>query len=223
MKRILQLLTISILSVFAAMTVAAQSDRNKVEFYAGYSFLRTDTGLDEDLEDVDIDSNFNSHGFNASLTGNVHRYVGIKGDFSTHSKSRSFSDGTDSGSIEFRTNQFLGGLQFKDNKTDGKRVKPFAHILAGIANQKISGTGTFYEPPVSVGGGTTTVDFSGSTNNFAMVFGGGIDVKLSKRVDLRIIQVDYNPIFFRDQDFDDFTLSSRTQNNFRFGFGIVIH
>jgi len=216
----LQFLTITILSVFAAMTVAAQSDRNKVEFYGGYSFLRTDTGLDEDFEDAEIDSNFNSHGFNASLTGNVHRYVGIKGDFSTHSKSRSFSDGTDSGSVKFRTNQFLGGLQFKDNKTDGKRVKPFAHILAGIANQKISGSGSFYEPPE---GGTTTVDFSGSTNNFAMVFGGGIDVKVSKRVDIRLIQIDYNPIFFRDQAFDDFSLSGRTQNNFRIGVGIVIH
>lgn len=63
------------------MSVAAQSDRNKFEFYGGYSYLRTDTGLDEDLEDLDVDSNFNSHGFNASLTGNVHRYVGLKADF----------------------------------------------------------------------------------------------------------------------------------------------
>lgn len=56
-----------------------------------------------------------------------------------------------------------------------------------------------------------------------MVFGAGIDVKVSKRVDIRIIQFDYNPIFFREQDFDDFTLAGRTQNNFRIGVGIVIH
>ncbi|MBK8465452.1 MAG: outer membrane beta-barrel protein [Chloracidobacterium sp.] len=219
MNRMLQFVTVAVLLVFSAMSVAAQSDRNKFEFYGGYSYLRTDTGLDEDLEDLDVDSNFNSHGFNASLTGNVHRYVGLKADFSTHSKSRSFTDGTDTASIKFRTNQFLGGLQFKDNKVDGKRVKPFAHVLAGVANQKITASGSYIIPE----GGSTTFDDSASTNNFAMVFGAGIDVKVSKRVDIRIIQFDYNPIFFREQDFDDFTLAGRTQNNFRIGVGIVIH
>lgn len=217
----LRLLISTIALVFGLSVIAqAQSDTNRVEFYGGYSFMRTDTGLDEDIDDFDVDSNFNSHGFNASLTGNVHRYVGLKGDFSTHSKSRSFTDGTDTATLKLRTNQFLGGLQFKDNKTDGKRVKPFAHILAGVANQKITARGTFYTPPE---GGSTSFDESASTNNFAMVFGAGIDVKVSKRVDIRIFQFDYNPIFFREQDLDDVSLSGRTQNNFRIGVGIVFH
>jgi hypothetical protein len=54
-----------------------------------------------------------------------------------------------------------------------------------------------------------------------MVFGGGIDVKVHPRVDLRIIQFDYNPIFYGGVESLD--LPNRTQNNIRIGFGVVIH
>ncbi len=225
MKLRLLISTISLVFVFSVIA-QAQSENNRVEFYGGYSYMHTDTGFNQDLDvpESDVDLNFNSHGFNASLTGNVHRYVGLKFDFSTHSKSRSFDDGTTSGSVKLRTNQFLGGIQFKDNRKEGSRVRPFAHILAGLANQKLSGTNIDYIPP-DVIGGTTPVNFSGSSNDFAMVFGGGIDVNVSKRVAIRIIQFDYNPIFRRDQDIPelDVTLPGRTQNNWRIGAGIVFH
>jgi hypothetical protein len=50
-----------------------------------------------------------------------------------------------------------------------------------------------------------------SETGFAGAFGGGLDIKLSNRVDFRAIQVDYNPIKF----------DSGTQNNVRFGVGFV--
>lgn len=219
------MITLSIVTMMA-LTALAQEERTKAEFYAGYSFMSMQTGLDDFDEVADFDSRLNSHGFEAAITGNVHRYAGVKFDFSTHSKSKGFTDGTDSINFKLRTNQFLGGVQFKDNRKDGKRVKPFAHILAGVANQRLSASGSFEED----GGGDgipvlTTFNESVSSNNFAMVFGAGVDIKLNKRVDLRLIQFDYNPIFFRDVDIDEFevTIPGRTQNNFRIGFGIVIH
>ncbi len=196
----------------AASTVIGQDDNIKVETYVGYSYLNTDTGLDE--LDSSLDNRVGSHGVNASITGNVHRYIGIKGDFSFHNKSWNVVDGPDHVDIRFRTTQFLGGLQFKDNKVEGGRFRPFAHIMAGIAHQSLDFNGVVDGDPF---------DDGGSTNNFAMVWGGGVDMRVNNRVSVRVIQVDYNPIFFRHQDFADFTIPGRTQSNFRIGAGLVFH
>lgn len=201
------ILSIATLLTFSVIA-PAQDERNKVETYIGYSYLSTDTGL-EDI-DSDFDNRLGSNGINASITGNPHRYIGIKGDFSFHQKSE--SDGTDR--ARFRTTQILGGIQFKDNKVEGGRFRPFAHILAGLANQGLSAQGVV---------GTTTFDINESTNNFAMVWGGGIDMRVNDRVSIRVIQADYNPIFFRDQDYGTFSIQGRTQSNFRIGAGIVFH
>ena len=212
MKRVLPLFFALCIAMLAAFSVSAQDDRNTVEFFGGYSYLNTDSGLDD--IDPDLDSRIGSHGFNASITGNLSRYVGIKGDFSLHNKSERETFGTDTAEIGFRTTQFLGGVQFKDNNKDANRFKPFAHVLAGIANQRLNATIT--------SGGTTDSD-SISANNFAMAFGAGLDVRASKHVDIRVFQFDYNPIFFRDQDTAFGTVEGRTQNNFRISVGIVIH
>lgn len=60
-----------------------------------------------------------------------------------------------------------------------------------------------------------------------MKFGGGIDVKVHKQIDLRLIEVNYNPVFIRDYALvgDPYGAipHTRNANNFTFGFGIVIH
>jgi hypothetical protein len=48
-------------------------------------------------------------------------------------------------------------------------------------------------------------------SSLAMAFGGGLDLNTSKRIDIRLIQVDYTPTFF----------GSGRQNNFRLSVGIV--
>ncbi len=219
--------------VFSLFTMSAmgQDERNKFEFFGGYSYLNTDIGFDEEVKvegfESDFDDRFGSHGFEAAITGNFHRYVGAKFDFSSHSKTRSFSDSIPEGGsydlrLKVRTNQFLGGLQFKDNKKEGGRVRPFAHVLAGVANQKVEYTETYTGGGGgSIGTGGSTFSDSLSKNSFAMVFGGGVDVHVGKRVDIRIFQFDFNPIFMKaDSDFD---IPSHTQKNFRISAGIVIH
>src|SRR4051794_40769802 len=127
--------TLALILVFgaASITATAQDERNKVETYVGYSYLNTDTGLS------DVDSNFDNrtgtNGVELSITGNPSRYAGITGDFSWHQKTDNFVDGTDNASLRFRTGQFLGGVQFKDNKLDGGHLRPFAHVLVGLAHQ----------------------------------------------------------------------------------------
>lgn len=200
----------------AAFATFAQDGRHIVEVFAGYSFLHSDTGFNEatgiprDVSDMD----FNSHGFNASVAGNLHRYVGLKFDLSTHGSERNIENGFgDVGGLKLRTTQFLGGVQIKDNRTDGGRFRPFAHALVGVAHQSLSPTTSIVFIPAE----------RGRINDPAMAIGGGIDVNISRRIALRLIQADYNPIFRRDHRFPVSTLQGRTQNNFRIGFGIVFH
>ena len=201
-----------LIAIFALMAFSASAqETNKVEFYGGYQYLSVDTGFDEIDPDL-FDGRSGMHGFNASLTGNVHKRFGLKFDFSTHSKNI-FEDSDLT--VKLRTSQYLGGIQIKNNEKDGPVVKPFAHILAGVANQKLTCSG-FCDASEGV-----SSSFSESENSFAMVFGGGLDIKVHKRVDIRVFQIDYNPIWFKGND--TLELDSRTQNNFRIGFGVVIH
>jgi len=220
-KNIFCIIAIAGFIVLTGLATTAQ-DIRRVEFFGGYQFHNISTGLGEvnDAIGEDIfDNRITAHGFNASLTGNVSKMIGIKFDYSTTGRALlpDFSDQTD---LKLRVNQYLGGIQIKNNEVDGPRFKPFAHILAGVANERIRCT-QGCDLKINPLEGTSSTGISESTSSFAMVFGGGIDVRVHPRVDIRVIQLDYNPIFYGGVE--NLDLSSRTQNNFRIGFGIVIH
>jgi hypothetical protein len=199
----------------ASVSFAQDDDYNKVEFAIGYSHARVDTGVDDpDFEDDFGDFLADRRGFNgfdASLTGNVTRYFGIKGNFSGHFKSDSFTDGVDTINTKERIYNFLGGVQVKDN-SKATRFKPFGHFLVGGARQSIE----FSSP-------TFGQAFDVTDTSLALKAGAGIDIKVHDRVDLRVIEFNYNPIFVGDRDIDGFTVSGETQHNFTIGFGITIH
>ena len=200
-----------------ASIAAAQSDYKKFEFFGGYSHSRIDTGIGDSepaLQDI-IDEREGFHGFETSVTGNVSRYFGVKFDFSGHFKSKRFPisavPGADALEIDSRVFNFLGGVQIKDNATEGT-FKPFAHALVGAAHAR-------NRVDVAEGGciaifpSPCPVDLTESETGFAGAFGGGIDIRLNNRIDIRAIQIDYNPTRLFDS----------TQHNFRIGVGIVIH
>jgi opacity protein-like surface antigen len=195
-----KLLFLALFIACSAPAAFAQSDYDKVNVFVGYSHNRVDTGLADDDPDIDdiVDEREGFNGVNGSVTGNVTRYVGLKGDYSFHTKT--FSDTAFPG-VEVRSNlhNFLGGVQFRDNAKETK-VKPFAHVLAGAAHA------TF-----DVRGLATPLDFDDSETGFAMAVGGGLDFRVNDRIDIRAVQFDYNPT----------RLASETQHNFRVGIGVV--
>ena len=197
-----------------ASIAAAQDDYKRFEFFGGYSHNRIDTGIgddDPDLRDI-IDEREGFHGFNTSATGNISRYVGLKFDFSGHFKSRSVPFvGTSTIDLNSRLYNFLGGVQIKDNATDST-FKPFAHALVGAAHAR-NRVDFSNDVCIAVSPSPCPLDFTESETGFAGAFGGGIDIRASDRVDIRVIQIDYNPT----------RLFDRTQHNFRFGVGIVFH
>ncbi|HKQ99433.1 MAG TPA: outer membrane beta-barrel protein [Pyrinomonadaceae bacterium] len=211
-----KLMILAVLVVASASMAFAQStDYNKVEVSAGYSHARVDTGVeDPDLEDDVADFLADRRGFNgfdASITGNLTRYFGLKGNISGHFKSDSFTDGIDTVNTRERMWNFLGGVQIKDNSKE-KTVKPFAHVLAGVARQEVRFTSPSFADVFDI-----------EDTNFAMKFGAGLDVRVHPRVDLRVIEFNYNPIFRGDVTLDDEVFTGRTQHNFTIGFGIAIH
>jgi hypothetical protein len=252
-KRRVLLLAITVLAL--APYALAQSDYHRVEVFGGYSLARdksninqlnaTSPGGTEVFSDLCSTSTGerlgpnsqklfcerrNFHGFDASIAFNLTRYVGIKADFTGHYKSDSFvdlfptpvGDATQTINTRERLHQFLFGVQVKDNSVE-KRVKPFGHGLVGAArytNHQSQEIDLFPDFNFVADDRTTSL---------AMKLGGGLDVRLSRRIDLRLFEFDYNPIFARDRNFRTvsgpftFDASGKTAHNYTFSFGIVIH
>ena len=210
-----RIMLIVITIVACASIAAAQSDYKKFEFFGGYSHNRVDTGIGDDnpsLRDI-IDEREGFNGFETSATGNLSRYFGLKADFSAHFKSQTFPVGNlpgESVDIDSRLFNFLGGVQLKDNSSEST-FKPFAHALVGVAHTRnrlsFNQLGCIAIFPSPCADSTVT------DTGFGGAFGGGLDIRASDRVDVRVIQFDYNPTRLFDS----------TQHNFRIGVGIVFH
>lgn len=230
MKRSL-LLAVLLLSV--AQTALAQDDYKRWEFFGGYSVMKFDN-LGDDTGNVAVNDVLGEkntlRGFNVAVNHNFHRYWGVKGDYSLHLREDNFSRPAGSGTVDSTVQNFLGGIQLKDNREDGPTFKPFGHALFGIANQKID----VDSPQLPAVFGIS--DFSINETSFAMAFGGGIDIKVNDRFDVRVVQADWNIIKRGDQQTGivlvptpfqtvgtPFFIPGRTQNNLRLSFGIVIH
>ncbi len=128
-------------------------------------------------------------GWQASATGNLSKAFGIVGDFGGQTRSsagRFAIFGTQAWQYEY-----LFGPQFSARRD---RLTGFAHALFGVASLHAGG---------------------GSVSGFAMGFGGGVDINLTKRLALRAAQFDY----IRHR------LSvagvSTSQNDLRLGVGVV--
>ena len=252
MKRVCLLLLLVLASASVSLAQGA-NDYHKVDIYAGYSMGRftsnvrqatftsaggsqTFSALCSQATGEEIGPNSqkffcarrNFNGFDASVTGNVSRYIGITGNVTGHWKKTSYLDNfTPPGVNQTLANDeklwnFLAGVQIKDNSRS-KRVKPFGHVLAGFARYSNKQAQTLDLFPAF----NFTIDdrFTG----FAMKIGGGLDIKVGKRVDIRVIQADYTPVFAKDRNPErisgPFTPSfvGRTMNGLTIGAGIVIH
>lgn len=188
-----------------------QDDYHRVDFFIGYSHNRVDTGIGDrnpSLRDI-IDEREGFNGFNTSITGNISRFTGIKGDFSAHFKRRDVAGPFGRFDIDDSLYNFLVGVQLKDNTRDMTSVRPFAHFLVGGAHFRRKADEVRCQQ--AIGAPCFAVEFSDT--GFAGALGGGLDVRLSDRYDLRAFQFDYNPARIAD----------RTQHNFRIGVGLVIH
>ncbi len=127
MKR--TLLCLCVMVIFA--TVAFAQDAPKAEVFGGYSYLRLDTGV----------SGENFNGWNAALTGNFNKNIGITADISGHYKSVA--------GVGINSYSFLFGPTVS---APMEKVKPFAHALFGV-NRLGGGGGSDSSYALAFGGG----------------------------------------------------------------------
>ena len=212
------ILALSLTALTAVISFAQSDDYKKGEGYVGYSNGQVDTGFDSGSDiDAFFDDRRTSHGVNVSGVYNLNRYFGIKGDVSATYASRrgssSFSSGGTTFTVSAKTKNslynFLGGVQLKDNSREG-RFKPFAHALAGVAHARTN-IDDFTCAPENLCAAIIIPPDSFSHTGFGAAVGGGLDIRLTNRIQLRAFQVDYNPV----------RIDGTTQHNARFGAGIV--
>ena len=236
-----------IITVVAASPALAQ---RKLEFSIGYSYAHAESTFESETVDIPGESpstlryctdegresfgpNFQQffceerglNGFDASATWNVSRYLGIKAAVSGHVEKDTFADVFETGpgetftarvSSNERLYSLLAGIQLRDSES-AARWTPFGHALIGAARQ----TARLRLPGV--------FDAESKETALAVRIGGGLDLRLNDRIDLRLIEVNYAPVFAEDRPLTGdgidvpITIHGRTANNWTVGFGVVVH
>ncbi len=182
----------------------SKDEYHKYEVFAGYS---ENSLLDPSrIENSDSPDGIKAFsGLNVSATYNFKRFIGLKADFSGHYKDYSVkivSPIITTGRIKSNIYNFFGGIQIKDNKKS-KRFSPFAHALVGISASKVT---------VQSSACPLLPMCKESNSGLSLAVGGGVDLRIKKKFSIRLIQIDYNPAFFKTKE-----------NRLRAGFGIVFH
>ena len=219
----------SVLLVLVLSTISAFGQDRRPEYFVGYSLLQAEGMPDRDDPNNFFTGSFATHRATLQgLSGEVNLYpvaaslLGLTGSVSFNRKGRE-ADITN-GSNNERTDvwYFLAGPSY--TFPDQGRLVPFVRVMAGIAH-------TGYEAAIerSAANGDLKSTFNIGITDFAMAFGAGLDVKLNDRFKVRIIQVDYTPIFLGDRAvavlnaagvLQPRVLDSQRQDNIRFTFGV---
>lgn len=189
-----------------------------VEIYGGYSFLLFDgfATNNVDINDV-LNQRIHFHGVDLSGTFNFSRYVGAQFDFSLHRRSEDLAEFGLVGDAEANIQNYLFGVQVKNNSKDGGWFRPFGHFLAGVSRQKLDFNSPLLIPVI---GGNA---FSFRKNSFALDMGGGIDFRITDVFSIRAIKLDYLPVFVDNFETLGVVFDRRTQRNFRAGAGLAFH
>ncbi|HJQ71201.1 MAG TPA: outer membrane beta-barrel protein [Blastocatellia bacterium] len=188
--------------LIALSTPALAQEPQPVEVFGGYSFFRPDGGG-------------NLHGWDASVAFSLNRRIAIVGDFSGHYGSQSirteFINPLLPGTVvvidadsDSSIHNILAGPKIRFPIAGNEDVTPFAHVLLGASRLGADATVRF---------GDLVLDSKFSDISFAIAVGGGLDVKLSDSVALRVIQADYLVTNF----------GGNSQGNVRLSVGLVLH
>jgi hypothetical protein len=175
-----------VLIISLAIAIGGQTtdEYNKGEFFGGYS-----GATDGDSPGL--------RGFNGSGVYNFHQYMGVKVDGGAV-----FRDFNNSSSTWNRNvYNVAAGVQIKNNDP-AKVFKPFGHLLVGYGKYSS-------KSKVNCNGCLTSEYRQQGTS---LTIGGGIDFKINRRIDIRMVQLDVIRIYSPNS----------TWANARFSSGVIV-
>jgi opacity protein-like surface antigen len=197
MKRV-GLITLGLIFGFCAYA----ADGPQADVFLGYSFLRYNSAQTIPA--------FTANGGIGTFGWNFTRHIGLEAEFGGY-----HNGNVNNHQFDTTTFSYLFGPRLSWGRT--KTIDPYVHVLFGgqSAHTSICCVG-------GVPGGTR---FSADQNNFAMAAGGGLDIKISRRLLLRPIQLDYYLTRFEAPNLSNPTgpTSNRNQNNLRFAAGVAFN
>jgi opacity protein-like surface antigen len=178
---------LALLALALASPVFAQ-EVPEVEVFAGYSMLQSDPG-------ASFTRSGQPQGWNASITYNLNRWIGIEADASGHYRSERLESvgpgGLSVNRVSTRTHSLLAGPRFTYRA--GKPIAPFVHALAGVSQTAVEGSAEVYSGGGSFFGLEPPQRFSYAyrVRDLTTAFGGGFDVKINDKLHWRAFQADY--------------------------------
>jgi len=171
--------------------VAKAQDSPTVETFGGYSLARIGSttsnlgalGSSIGLTNVQT-SNLQKAGFETSAAFNFNQYLGIEMDFRWNQGTLLSGTIPGTGTIHanLRNMAFLSGPRFTVRRS--KTITPFAHVLFGGNITTVSASG-------AASGSSIGVSASASNTGYAIVAGGGVDVRVNRLMAIRLGQIDY--------------------------------
>jgi hypothetical protein len=189
-------------ALLVTMTAFAQDEYPKFEVPVGFSFVNVHpqvAGL----------TSFNVFGGGGGFVYNFTPLFGVKADFQGYTQGsgqKFYQDGKLVGNVSGNLFTYMFGPQIK--KHSGK-FQPFGEALFGAAHTNLDANICKLEGGCGSG--------SGSNNGFAMEFGGGLDIPITKTIQFRPAEVDYLYTHFGSNHLAGV---STHQNNFKYLAGV---
>ena len=209
MRKLLMLLAIVLISAPATFA----QDYSSWEFFIGYAHERANNGADRlDRQGrritstgagVPVDFPSKRVGFNGvtgEVVANVHRNVGLVGNFSATFHDEDFRDSLTGRTLNAQLARYTLLFGPRVNFRNDTRLIPFAHALFGVTRYHANFADDDFSCPDT------------SDTAFAMALGAGLDIRANDRIDIRVGQVDYLPVFF----------SNKREDGLRFSAGVKI-
>ena len=198
-------------------SVAAATDYPTAEAFLGYNFVRFNSN-------TAAVSSFDANGGNGQLAYNFSPWIGLALDIGAVKTDNVFSTNTNNNEIEHSLVNFVLGPRF--TWKNHSRFKPFGQILFGAARSKssmdialLNGATVWPPPGLILPPGTVqpvNATIEAERTGFAMIVGGGLDIKITKHMAFRPIGADYYltrlPSFVTGND--------NNKNHFRYSAGV---
>jgi opacity protein-like surface antigen len=201
-----------ICAALLSASVAAATDFPSMETFLGYNFVRFNPNSD-------FLPSFNANGGSGQFVYNFNRYLGAAVDLGAVNNGR-----LNQTSIDTTVVDFVAGPRFTWRRHNS-RFLPYAQVLLGGAYGTTS-TAIDVIPLVPVTGplgntvvvapGAITARVNASNTGFALLAGGGLDIKVSKHVAFRPVEASY----YLTRVPSLLTGHITNRNNFRYAAGV---